>query len=240
MPAATYGGMPMWTLSTFYKSKEWESFRENLIDERTNPDDGLLYCEHCGLPIIKAYDIIGHHVLELTETNVNDWNISLNPNNVILIHHKCHNLLHKRFGFNKAVVRRVYLVYGPPLAGKSSFVRNAANETDLILDVDKIWQMVSNNPPYVKPDALKACVFGIRDTMLDMIRTRRGKWSNAYVIGGYPLPREREELASSLGAELIPIIEPMELCLDRLAECYDGRDRQQWERFIREWFDRAG
>ena len=229
----------MWTLDNFYKTKEWEFLRAVLIEERTNPEDGILYCEHCGEPIVKAYDIIGHHLEELTEANVNDRSISLNPDNVILIHHKCHNQIHKRFGFNQTKKRVVYIVYGPPLAGKSSWVKEVAGESDIILDVDKIWQMISNNPPYIKPNELKLCVFGIRDTMLDMIKTRRGKWTNAYVIGGYATPREREELAAALGAELIPIIEPMEVCLDRLADCHDGRDREAWSKYIRDWFDRA-
>lgn len=231
--------MVTWTLATFYKSDEWETLRAILIDQRTNKEDGLLYCAHCGKPIVKAYDIIGHHKVELTEGNVNDRSISLNPDNVILIHHKCHNEIHKRFGYNKAAPRRVYIVYGPPLAGKSTWVREVAGKADIILDVDKVWQMISNNPPYMKPNELKVCVFDIRDKMLDIIKTRRGKWQTAYIIGGYAIPREREELASALGAELVPVIEPMEVCLDRLAQCHDGRDHEAWERYIREWFDRA-
>lgn len=231
--------MQVFTLDNFYKSDEWETLREILIDQRTDPKTGLLYCAHCGKPIVKAYDIIGHHVEELTEKNVNDRAVSLNPDNVILVHHKCHNQIHKRFGYNRAAPRKVYIVYGPPLAGKSTWVRDVAGEADLILDIDKVWQMISNNPPYVKPAELKLCVFGVRDTILDMVKTRRGKWRNAYIIGGYAIPREREELAALLGAELVPVIEPVEECLGRLARCQDGRDRKAWESYIREWFARA-
>ena len=231
--------MVIFTLDNFYKSKEWEKFRQIIIDERTNKEDGLLYCEHCGKPIVKAYDIIVHHVIELTESNVNDRSISLHPDNVQCVHHKCHNKIHKRFGFNKAVRRKVFIVYGPPLAGKSTWVRETAGETDIILDIDKIWQMITNNPPYVKPTALKTCVFAIRDEILDIIKNRRGKWTNAYIVGGYPIPREREELASSLGAELIAIIEPEEECLDRLAMSNDGRDKEAWTKYIRDWFEKA-
>lgn len=231
--------MTVWTLASFYKSKDWERFREILIDERTDPETGLVYCAHCGKPIAKAYDIIGHHVNELTEQNVNDRTISLNPDNVVLVHHKCHNEIHERFGYNRAAPRKVYIVYGPPLAGKSTWVRDTAGSKDIILDIDRLWEMISNNPPYIKPPELKTCVFSLRDRILEIIQTRQGKWKNAYIVGGYPIPREREELASKLCAELIPIIEPQETCLDRLAECKDGRDYEAWARYIRDWFDRA-
>lgn len=232
--------MVIFTLQNFYKSKEWEMFRNAIIGERTNKKDGVLYCEHCGKPIIKAYDVIIHHIEELTPANVNDRLISLNPANVMVVHHRCHNQIHKRFGYNRATPRKVYIVYGPPLAGKSSWVREAAGEKDLILDVDRIWQMISNNPEYTKPTELKVCVFDIRDTIIDMVKTRRGKWTNAYIIGGYPSPRERQELATALNAELIPIIEPKEECLNRLTMATDGRDKKEWRKYIADWFDRAG
>ena len=74
-----------YTLGNFYRSKEWCSFRELLINERIDKN-GEVICARCGKPIYKRYDIIGHHVTELTEDNVNDASISLNPDNVVLIH----------------------------------------------------------------------------------------------------------------------------------------------------------
>lgn len=232
--------MVMWTLDTFYKSREWENFRAILIDQRTDPDTGLVYCAHCGKPIVKAYDIIGHHLTELTEENVNDRAVSLHPDNVVLVHHRCHNIIHRRFGYSRGTARKVYLVYGPPLAGKSTWVQSVAGEKDLILDLDKIWQAVTNNPEYIKPEEIKTCVFAVRDTLLDCIKSRRGKWTRAYVIGGYPIAREREELAAKLGAELVPVIEPEAECLARLDRASDGRDKAAWTRYIRDWYDRAG
>lgn len=68
---------------TFYKSDEWESFRKVVIAKRTH-EDGFIYCDLCGKPILKKYDLIVHHKQELSEANVNDHNISLNPDNVQL------------------------------------------------------------------------------------------------------------------------------------------------------------
>ena len=92
----------MFTLQSFYKSKEWEKFREQIILERTQRD-GELICERCGQPILKRYDCIVHHKQELTEENVNDFLVSLNPENVEILHHRCHNIEHERFGVGDVI-----------------------------------------------------------------------------------------------------------------------------------------
>lgn len=193
-----------YTLKSFYKSKEWANLLAQLKDERTKAD-GFLCCEHCGKPIIKAYDCIGHHKKELTESNVNDYQVSLNPDNIMLIHFRCHNQIHERWGFVKP--KQVYLVYGAPCSGKTTWVREVAGSEDIVLDIDNIWQMISVNDRYVKPNRLKTNVFGVRDCIMDMIRTRTGSWKNAYVIGGYPLGMERQRVIDSLGATPIFINE---------------------------------
>lgn len=227
-----------YTLNNFYKSDEWYKLLQVIKSERIAPD-GLIYCEHCGKPIVRAYDCIGHHKIELTEENVNDAEIALNPENVILVHHKCHNKIHNKLGKLYArEYRRVYLVYGSPLSGKSTWVRDSMNEGDLIVDMDSIWQCVSGCSRYDKPDRLRSIVFGVRDYLLESIRLRRGKWQNAYVIGGYPLISERERLARELDAELVFIDTSMDECIERLENCDDGRNKEEWKKYIIEWWNR--
>ena len=120
-----------------------------LKQERVN-DEGFIICAHCGEPIIKKYDCIGHHIEELTLENVNDYSISLNPDNVELIHFRCHNKAHKRFGYGNAhrkptPTQEVYIVYGSPCSGKTTFVRESAGENDIILDMDNIYECITAN-----------------------------------------------------------------------------------------------
>lgn len=216
----------MFTLDNFYKSKQWEELRARLMLERLN-EHGELICEHCGQPISKAYDCIGHHKQELTEENVNDYNISLNPDNVQLIHFRCHNKIHQRFeGFYQSV----FLVYGSPCSGKTTWVRENANDDDLILDIDSIWESICKSDRYHKPNRLKKNVFGIRDCILDQIRTRTGMWRNAFVIGGYPLRSDRDRLCEMLRAKSIFIDATKEECLSRAKT-------ELWKDFIEDWFD---
>jgi hypothetical protein len=222
------------SLTDFYNSDEWRDFRAVVIAERLTPD-GLTLDEVTGKPIVKAYDIILHHVTELTEENVNDVNISLNPKNIQIVSHKTHNIIHNKLGYS---CRQVYIVYGAPLSGKTSYVKDSANEGDLIIDIDNIWQCVSGCDRYVKPNRLKSTVFRVRDTLLDVVKYRAGKWNNAYIIGGYPLQSERERLVKELGARLIYIDCPKDICIQRLEQ--DGERGEEWRGFIEEWYVKAG
>lgn len=219
------------SLYNFYRSKEWENLLKVLKNERVN-DEGYIICEHCGRPIVRAYDCIGHHKIELTEENYRDYNISLNPINIALVHHKCHNIIHnKLFSGN----RQVFLVYGSPLSGKSTWVKESMVEGDLIIDLDNIWQCVSGCDRYIKPNRLKSVVFSVRDNLLESVKYRRGKWLNAYVIGGYPYKAERDRLIDTLGAREVFIDTTKEECLYRLSACED-RDKEQWKQYINDWW----
>ena len=217
---------------SFYRSKEWRKLLDTIKIERVN-DDGQLICEYCKKTIVKAYDVIGHHKIELTEENVNEYDISLNPQNIMLVHHSCHNRIHNKLGYAN---REVFLVYGAPLSGKSTFVNESMSAGDLIIDIDSVWQCISNLPRYQKPGKLKAITFKVRDLLLDAVKYRLGRWNNAYVIGGYPLQGERERLIKELGAREVYIEATEEECLQRLKDCDDGRDFDEWSQYIRSWF----
>lgn len=224
------------TLDTFYKSDAWYKLLQVIKSERIN-DDGDLICTYCGEPIVRAYDCIGHHTIELDDSNVNDVSISLNPSLIQLVHHRCHNRIHSKLQYGESM-RHIYLVYGSPLSGKTTWVNQVKNEGDLIIDMDSIWQCVSGCERYKKPGVLNTCVFGVRDYLLECVKYRRGKWLNAYVIGGYPLISERERLCKELGAEEIFVDTSKEECLRRLARCDDGRNTGEWTKYILDWWKR--
>ena len=219
------------SLYNFYRSREWENLLMVIKLQRAD-SQGNIICEHCGKPIVRAYDCIGHHVTELTEENYTDYNISLNPVNIKLVHHKCHNIIHNKLYSNN---RQVFIVYGSPLAGKSSWVADNMTEGDLIIDLDNIWECVSGCDRYVKPNRLKSVVFAVRDNLLESVKYRRGKWLNAYIIGGYPYKAERERLIDSLGAREVFIDTTYDECIKRLQSCED-RDKKLWEQYIADWW----
>lgn len=223
------------SLAQFYTSDEWRGLRAALISDRTKPKDGILYCEECGEPIIALYECIGHHKQELTMQNVNDYSISLNPENVMLVHMRCHNAIHARFGF--MAQKKVYYVYGAPCSGKSTFVRESKGNSDLVVDIDLLWQAVTGGALYDKPDALKTPVFALRDSLLDVVKTRAGKWQRAWIIEGGARKGERERRIAAIGAEPIYIDTDKETCYQRLAnDDTRAKVQQQWRGYIDDWF----
>ena len=225
-----------WTLDTFYRSREWEAFREVVIAERVR-EDGLIYDEVTGEPILRKYDVILHHKRHLTEENVNDRSISLNPENIQVVSHRTHNRLHEKLGYSR---KEVFLVYGPPLAGKTTYTKSVALPGDLIVDLDNVWECISGQPRYIKPARLKSIAFGVRDYLMDSLRVRNGKWQTAYIVGGYPLSSERERILTTYGARPVGIIPEKAECIRRLQECSDGRNKEEWRDYIEEWFRRYG
>lgn len=224
----------MYTKENFYKSREWLRFREVFIANMTDIIYGHVYCSHCHKPILNPNDLIVHHKIELTDDNVNDYNICLNEDNAEIICFKCHNKEHRRFGHENS--KQVYLVWGSPCSGKSTWVSSVAQPNDLIIDVDNIYEMISINKRYTKPNTLKNIAFDIRDMLYDVVKCRRGKWSNAFIIGGYPTKGERERLLQQLNAQSKYIQASKEECLKRL---YDSKDRDinEWEKYIEDWFE---
>ena len=220
-------------LSDFYRSKEWVLFRLGVINDRLT-NDGLSVCEYCGHPIVRSYDIIAHHITELTERNVFDVEVSLNPDNIQLVHHVCHNKIHNKLG---TIKREIYLVYGSPLSGKSSWVDSVREPGDLVVDMDLLWMAVSGCDKYVKPVRLKDNVFAVRDLLIEQVRLGVGSWKNAYIIGGYPLVGERERLGRRLGAKEIYIDCSKEECLARLKKDNE-RSFSEWKKYIDDWWSK--
>lgn len=194
-------------LYDFYKSSEWESLRKQILLERVNAN-GDLVCEHSGKVIVNRYDAICHHIVPLDETNVFDYNVSLNPSNIMIVSHKAHNEIHNRFG---SYNRHIYLVCGCTRSGKSTYVMENALKDDLIVDIDRIFDCINTN----RSQRLYSNVMQIYATLIDMVKTRNGRWVNAWVMRQLPLASERERIAKELNAEIILIDTPKEICLER-------------------------
>ncbi len=193
----------------------------------------------CGFAPITKEDwklLIGHHKEELTEDNVNDPRVALNPDKIEIICIDCHNRDHRRFGHKQ----QVYIVWGSPLSGKTTAVRQMMQYGDIVLDMDLLWQALTLQPEYIKPNNVRFNVFAIRDALLDQIKTRYGQWYDAYIIGGYPDKYERQKLAESMGAELVYCESTKDECLKRL---HDSGKPKGWEKYIEDWwevFERGG
>lgn len=172
-------------------------------------------CAKCG-GVFDISELRPHHKVELTLDNIDDVNVTLNPDNIEVLCHACHNAAHKRFGYAVGA-KHVYLVYGSPCAGKTTYVNSVATRNDLIVDLDKIHRAICICGLYDKPDATKRVAFNVRDYLLDEVRTAtsRRKWQDAYIIGTYPDRIDRDVFVQDYGAELVHIDTSKEECIKR-------------------------
>lgn len=216
-------------LQRFYGTKAWQDLRAVKIIETK------AHCERCGKDFSDdTSQLIAHHKIELTPTTLSDPNIALNPENVEIVCHKCHSHYHPEKGFIKPQ-KQVFLVYGPPLGGKTTYVRQNMDAGDLVVDLDAIYSAISFQPSYDHPAPLTINAFGVRDFLYDQIRIRNGGWQTAWVIAGLPRKDQRERLAARLGASQVLVECSKEECHKRLLMCDDGRS-MDWGGFIDKWF----
>lgn len=70
---------------SFYKSKQWQETRDYIISKYS----GL--CQVCQ----ERPAVIVHHKIWLNADNINDYNITLNEDNLIPVCRECHALIHE-------------------------------------------------------------------------------------------------------------------------------------------------
>lgn len=69
-----------------YNSAKWKKIRNYILTR------DFYMCQICGEPNCDTV----HHIIELTPININDMNITLNPDNLITVCKQCHDEIHSR------------------------------------------------------------------------------------------------------------------------------------------------
>lgn len=236
------------TTAQFYRSDDWANCKAQVLQQRIR-SDGALYCEYCGQVILKGFNpqannnagaVVFHHKVYLNNYNVNDASIAINPDNIAVVHWNCHNQIHERFTGGQPE-KKVYIITGASCSGKTTYVRERLQPNDLVIDIDDIWQTISGQPRYVKPNSLKSLVFAIRDEIKALIGRGAGQWRNAFIIESLPSKMDRQREADRYRAhnvEVITMDATKEQCLQRLHDNPQGRDVKAYEGYIEQYFAR--
>ena len=126
----------------------------------------------------------------------------------------------------------VYLIYGSPCSGKSTYIKKHFKDGDIVCDVDRIYSALCFNEEHQTELYTQEVASKLNDTLLDIIRNREGHWKNAYVVS---LANTKEKLNKAMkrikADEAIYIDTPFETCMER------AKERPfyfQW--IIEEWF----
>ena len=130
---------------------------------------------------------------------------------------------------------KVYVIYGSPLSGKTTYVDKHKGDNDLIYDYDKIMSVLSGKPSHIHNNSLLPYVMDIRDLIIDKVRYEKNI-ENVWII----TTRVSEDLKkrlSSLNPNYKEIKISREQAHDRLLLQGGDRDVSLWQRLIDEYFD---
>lgn len=127
----------------------------------------------------------------------------------------------------------VYLIYGSPCSGKSTYIKEHLKRGDLICDVDLIYGAISGKNPHDAELYTHETACQLTSALKDIIRDRQGGWKDAYVVSIANTAEKVKKEADRINAdEAIFIDTPYEVCMER------AKERPfyfQW--IIQEWFE---
>lgn len=215
----------------FYTGRMWRKFREVMITKSNGQ------CNRCHQVFSDSSKLEVHHINHLKGNDYDDPTKAYAEDNVEVICHSCHNYEHDRFANRKEVI----LVYGPPLSGKSSYVKDMKGDRDIVIDLDLLKQAITMNSGYERTtNAATSVLFRLRDALLDIVKVRYGSWKRAWIIGTYPNTFDREQLIQQYNVDDVVLMdETKEECLIRLDKVSDERNqfKVEWTKYIHEWFE---
>lgn len=113
----------------------------------------------------------------------------------------------------------VYLIYGSPCSGKTTYIKEHIKQGDIVCDVDNLYSAISLNEPHNSEIYAEETASELYDYMLDIIRERKGHWKNAFVVTLANTDEQVQKMKERIKADKCVFIDtPMEECLKRAQE----------------------
>lgn len=206
----------------FYKSPRWRKLRKlHLASEPL--------CRECGAPA----RVVDH--IERIAAGGDRYD----QNNLQSMCDTCHNRKRSEEGRKNHYKIPTTLVFGPPLAGKSTYVREVAKDQDVIVDVDQLMLAISNgrHDAHTVERALLPFALEARDA----ITRRLGRQSQARAAWIISTSATDEEILShkARGGEvrlIIPTLLELEHRISKSERASKPWQRTSWNQIVRDWY----
>lgn len=120
------------------------------------------------------------------------------------------------------------VITGPPCAGKSTYAREHAAPTDILIDLDDLAAVLTTTSErYEVPDNARKVAMDMRMTAITSAARQQ---ADVWVIDTEPSP-ERQAVYRMAQARYVQLDPGMDVCLARAA------DRPaEWEHYIQRWY----
>ena len=113
----------------------------------------------------------------------------------------------------------VYLVYGSPCSGKSTYIKEHKKDGDIVCDVDRLYSAISLNKEHDTELYAQEVASRLEEYLCGIIRNREGNWKDAYVVSLANTKEKVEKAKERINAdEAIFIDTPYEVCMKRAEE----------------------
>jgi hypothetical protein len=130
-----------------------------------------LMCEHCHKAIVERSDAHLHHKIYLTDDNVNDATISLNPDNIVILHQRCHNAQHNHAPNVANHLKEVWWIDDLDVYHEHGTV------TDIVIDLGRIYDCFGG-----LESRSKLFVMNIYQASIEQMKMRIGNWKRCFIV----------------------------------------------------------
>ncbi len=132
----------------------------------------------------------------------------------------------------------VYVVTGPPAAGKSTWIRDHAKPGDITIDYDTLAQALSPslpNDPAEQPTHIAAVVNAARAAAFDDAVLNTATQCNVYLVHAMP-SRQHMNRYRKYGFEIVTIDPGYDECMRRAV----AERTQRQQSVVADWYERRG
>lgn len=131
----------------------------------------------------------------------------------------------------------VFIVWGAPGSGKTTFVRENLGEGDVVVDLDSIAAaLLGNSSAHPDYTTVLPLVLAVRDTLYTKLEARVGSWKRAFVITSTPDENKADRLVDRLGAKCIYMDVSEEEVMSRIESDPLRPDKAEAKKLAQEWF----
>lgn len=130
---------------------------------------------------------------------------------------------------------QVYLIYGAPLSGKSTYVKQRLKHNDVVFDYDDIMRTITGLPYQTNNKRVQPIVLGLRSLIIEHIKTNP-TIDNVYIITTF-IGKSLEQSLNGLNLNKIRMDTTYMECIERLQES-NRADKEDVRFTIVDWFNK--
>lgn len=126
---------------------------------------------------------------------------------------------------------KLYIITGPPLSGKTTYVQNQLKENDIVFDSDEIARAFTYSKYHtVNKEGIRPFILKLRYQWIQSLKSF-GLQGNAYLIATN-LTDSLLKQCKQYDYEIIKLEVTKEECIKRLYEDDTRPDKKEWEKVI--------